>query len=290
MKFRLSTVFLLITTCAIILGSMAAHSRQREAHEIRLAEERLRSEQYRTDLQVAYAKEHLAKSSTRALLGNFIKEPANLPRIRNIPLPDHFGGSHLNGPPFQWQWRLFLPKPIEFELCWAVDGIPANHQTMPADGHTFRSQLSTDGVSTDVNNVQNIVPNVVDLQIPVELLMFFRVEKQDNRRVVTITFEVIHSETTFAVNATRQINTTYLPAPNLDWISDTRFLKPQEVPIGSGIAPIPIHNKMDSEFLLRENKVLLKVRTKKHVGPGPTDYEDIDGPAPGLMIWIQRRD
>ena len=204
---------------------------------------------------------------------------------------------HSFGPPFIWQWRVFLPNLKEFELCWTFKNIPKRDEL---DLKAYATENKTHIQSANLESESGFQPSglsafsqspPIDLESAREVLAFFRLDSGADKATVSIIFEILTEDSLKPPGRMSSIQRSFrttIPKPDVSWIDQCQTSRGNW-----SISGFPIEEQrielIEKEFPIDVPELLIHIRTKKHVGPKWHQYEEYDGPAPGLMIWLQKR-
>ena len=294
MKFSVATLLWLITIACIVIGSYLWVNQQRELANnkanVRIAE----SERKIANLKKGLEDELGKADYYRRQLG-VIENSTSIksPFIKLVRMPDDLGGRQSYKLPFTWQWRMILPKPDEFELCWTVHEIPADDLFDIPEEHLHRSHLNLKGGVSRAGMVHYDDNVNVDSDMllgsgkPLEVCLFFRIDGDSERADVFINYQIVNSEKLLIAGLKRGEH-IQLKSDDVAWAGQALASRGGYGAI-SGIEierdnHVPL---LRQNFSLDEPLPILKIRSKKELGPGK--YEIHKEPCAGLLVWIQKK-
>ena len=214
------------------------------------------------------------------------------PYIRLIRLPVELGGGQMYGLPFTWQWRMVLPNPKDFELCWAIHEIPPGNSFDIPEEHLHRSHLNLkDGIPRQgLLHFSKNNERPLTLDQPLVVTLYFRIDGDSERGDVFINYQIDEpSKLNRGGGAIKRGEFIALKSEDVSWLQECTTCRGSYGAI-SGLAIEHDYNQvplLDQNFSLDEPFSLLKIRSRKKLGP--IKYAPFKGPCAGLQVWIQKR-
>ena len=220
------------------------------------------------------------------------------PAVKFVRMPGHLGGMQLHGLPFTWQWRIYLPDPDEFEFCWATGDIPLEKDSFDLPETSINRLHLPAGKENGMAGKMNM-PSASEPKDgkktksePVEILVFFRIDADDNGGEVFVNFEIgpVTTEKSFMWSPMYHGSYGKISLDDSRWLLEPGVSSMRGGYDISGFGVDRSHTKFplqDGSVSLDEPTLLLKARAQKKLDK--MKYESYDGPSPGLLIWIQNR-
>jgi hypothetical protein len=278
MKFSLQTLLWSTTLIAVLLGCWIWVQRERVLNRLEMERVLAQAEEIKKFGMNEMARADLYRRS----LGRFNASEKQQPFIRFVPLPNELGGMQLHGFPFTWRWRLFLPSAKELNnlvVCCAVEDVPREGFEVPPE-KIMRTVLDNrDGQPVAGNLYISQGDQAIDDEKPVEVLLIIRLEYNNGAARLMVNFEIEQFRTfyrgkSFNINCDRKH----------DWLRGVRAYS-YEVS-GFGIEDRVELPLLKNGLNLDSPTLLLRLRGKRHIED--MKYEEFEGPADGLMIWLDR--
>ncbi len=293
MKFNLSTLFVFTVVFAILLACYLYVQREKAEIEKGRAQntamaKRLRKKMWEVDRRNEPSNSLLGfyDQKLNQKLGLLDNDKLNKtkPHIRFVFMPIELGGTPPMGNPYSWRWRAYIPEPLKFELCWATENIPSSGFDLPAKSISY-SHIEVNPKSMPPNASFGggngfVVPEAF---IPLELLIQIRVDSTENRNRLGVHYVISQ------FGDLHQGKFTEFDSTDLIWNSLIQqnggfvFGSAIETSTEIGFYPDP----HASSFSFDSPTLLLRIRAKRKLADG--QFENIDGPTKGLMIWLQKR-
>lgn len=207
-------------------------------------------------------------------------------------MPNELGGELRSGLPFTWQWRFFLPRPNNFELCWAVHDIPADESFGIPQKSIHRSHLN---LKKHVE-LQGFVPkdklaDIFSGDKPLEVIVYFRIDGAADGGRIQIDYEIFEADRQRGITPTiKQSLHVQLKADEVKWLENMTSSRGGygQACVGLGVehgySQLPL---LSQNFSLEKPLKLLKLRSMKH--KEGFNYESYSGPGPGLQVWVQKK-
>jgi hypothetical protein len=216
MKFRLSTLFWCLTLVAVVLGSYQFVIQQRVASQNKVAEaQAMAAETTKWAMNVIATSNYYKRG-----LGIFDDiQDETKPTLLYVRLPDELGGKQHHGLPFIWQWRIYLPGPNDFELCWATQSIPQDDSFDLPEDSIHRSHLnlvdghSVSGISHGTDSLE------FDGESPLEVVMYVRVDATEQGGTLFVNYEITKPKALRINNSTVSRGERHqLSADDVSWL------------------------------------------------------------------------
>ena len=296
MKFKLSNLIWITTLVAVLLSSWiyVRSERTKNANLIAKAksEAELLCKNMREFAEVESGKAYYLRDQLG--LFNDAESKSATPYVRFIRLPEELGGMQLHGLPFTWRWRILLPDPDEFELCFCLDGIPKEAGDFEiASEHVYRSHLNlfnqsgnahagTMSMSDDESTIESLKGAAV------EVALYFRIDGDSSGGKISVNFEIQRATNSFRPPKTYRGQHFNLTAEQVQWLMHHASTCAGGSSVGGfGIEhgnQIPL---LDQAISLDTPTTLLKLRAQKKVGEWK--FEPYENESKGLFVWVQRK-
>ena len=305
MKFSVATLLWLVTFAAVVMGSCLWATNEKDLAEkkVELAEKTAQAKIAKSEQENAVFKKNLENYARneagkafqyRHALG-VIENAASVkaPFIKLVRMPSELGGEQSYKLPFTWQWRMILPDPAEFELCWAVHEIPADDSFDIPEEHLHRSHLNLKGGVSRAGLLHFGNPSgddsdkSLDSGKPLEVCLFFRIDGDSENADVFINYQVVNSEYV-ARGGLKRGEYIQLKSDDVSWLHDCTYWRGGYGSIlGFGLERGDHVPLLQQTFSLDEPLTIVKVRSEKKLAP--FEYETYKEPCPGLLVWIQKK-
>lgn len=296
MNFKLSTLFWLVTLCAVIMGCWIWIYNERVSTARRIAESEANMAAMQQSLHhylsIEMGKAHYFKRQLGVIDNSATLKESYIKLVR---LPDELGGKQSHGLPFTWQWRMLLQEPDDFELCWAIYDIPSDSSFAIPEEHVHRSHLNIIGGTSQMgdshflNDLASETSAAQWCDQPLEVIVYFRIDGDSEGGTVHINYEICKpSEPRLGPTLWRGERID-LKSDEIQWLRNCRFARGGYGDItGRGIEhnyqQLPL---LHQTFSLDVPLTLVKIRTANQIGLNK--YEPFPGPCLGLQVWIQKK-
>ncbi len=291
MKVRLATLLWFLTIVAVVIASWIQTRRvqQQAGNEIAAAKSKYENLEYEL---LEQNKQELAKrfyfQRQLGVIQNW--SSLTLPYIKLIRLPKELGGFQSWPLPFTWHWKLLVDQPDQFELCWAINNIPAGDSfDVPVDD-IYRSHLDVESKSGQSGYMS--LSDSIDLsgKAPLEVNLFVRLDGDAEGGSLSLTYEISEPVDWGARGASVYRTQVHrLGADDVSFLQKTFNLQGGYGSLsGLGVEQGNSVPLLDQSFSWDQPIQILKLRAQKKLGP--VKFENFEGPSPGLMIWIQRKE
>lgn len=291
MKVRLATLLWFLTIVAVAIASWIQTRRVQQQAAAEIADVKSKMDQAEQVLNKWARKEAGKNGYFREQLGAIQNwSSLTLPYIKLIRLPKELGGFQSWPLPFTWHWKLLVDQPYQFELCWAIDNIPADDSfDLPVDD-IHRSHLDLESKSGQSGYMS--LSDSIDLsgKAPLEVNLFVRLDGDAEGGSLSLTYEISEPVDWGARGASVYRTQVHpLRADDVSFLQKTFNLQGGYGSLsGLGVeqgSSVPL---LDQSFSWDQPIQILKLRAQNKLGP--VKFENFEGPSPGLMIWIQRKE
>lgn len=291
MKFKISTMFWLMTVVAVVIACWLWVLNERSETAEKIADSEARMAELQEDVNNYVANQMGKIFYFKRQLG-VIPNSENLTQshIQLVRLPDELGGKQLFGLPFTWQWRMLLTQPNDFELCWSLHDIPTKESFDIPAASIHRSHLNIADGFAPIGGLGAEPNDALSGSQPLEVILYFRIDGDSEGGNIQINYEIAEPGELRSLGQTVYRGVTIQLSPDdIQWMRSCQTSRGGYSISGFGIEHsydhIPLLNQ---SFSLDNPLTLVKIRSQKPLGP-PFKFEPYPGPCPGLQIWIQKK-
>lgn len=279
LQFRLSSLIWAATLVAFLLG-LVSMVRERRVYRgelaavLRQAQDAEHQRREALDLVESYRRRLGLLPSTR--------DPA-VPWVRYITLPAELGGDAGQRLPLILRWRLAVPARENFVICATLSEVPAGRgdfripeqsirrlRPFAGDG---RNALPAGGRSAPGKNPGGMAGNRT-----IEILLTLRLDSTASG----VDFDL--NARIFLDSHSRQLGYDWFaPKTGHEWFAEPGLTHIHRTIKGPGIESVYLPD-LDQAISFDEPLTLVHLRGKRWTGDGK--FEAVDGPGPGLMVWL----
>lgn len=284
MKFRLSTLLLLLLVASVLFACTIYIVRERRASLQRLSEAKaIRETTLASSLEMI-----LENQSLKRRLGILDVHDTNQPFVQMVPLPGELGGHQSFGLPLIWRWKFYLPRVEDLEVCFAVADIPESGFEID-ESSIFRSRVNHHDNSLSAGSL-SFGGAAWDNDQPVEVLLHVRLDQRNEKGVFYVNYQVYQDVNQSLVQPSNPgfRGTGFVfPGGAESWLNDislSQCLRGNQL---NGLS-VQTCNVPDwqNTFTFDQPIELLRMRARRKIGEH--QYEDVDGNSDGLLIWVRK--
>jgi len=282
MKFRLSTLFVVVLVCALLLTAGLYVIQERRASLRRLQEaEAMKQAALLNQLELASE-----LSWYRRFLGTPTDGRENdESHVIFLPLPELLGGGLHYGMPWTWRWKFWLAQVDDLEICIATNQIPETG--FPLDEAAIFTSRVTDPTNTRSAGWLAYGGKAWDPTQPAEVVLLLRLDKSNSQGVINLNYLVYQNPNRHLLIETPAYVSTVFSFP-ID--ADAGLLDPTLSGSGRTLSGLSIQTfelpLVDQSYNFEEPLELLRWRSKKQVGEH--NFQPVTRETSGLLIWIRK--